>query len=197
MNKLELKGLLEEIENEKRVNRFFEKVSFEEFKKGMLKNYNDEEFSDEKLLEIYNDLPYPCRSTKRAGGYDFFAPYDFILKPGETRVIPTGFKVHMNDDEIFNLFIRSGTGFKYNVRLSNQVGIIDADYYNNENNEGHMFVSFTNHGSKDWVNVSYKKAFEEKSKMAQGVFMPYYKTIDDNNMNKTRKGGFGSTSKDN
>jgi len=95
----------------------------------------------------------------------------------------------MNDDEIFNLFVRSGTGFKYNVRLSNQVGVIDADYYGNETNEGHMFVSFTNHGSKEWVNEA------SVSKMAQGIFMPYYTTRDDNCLNNIRKDGFGSTSK--
>lgn len=188
MDKKELLGLLEEIENDRRKNRFFEKVSLGEFAKGVKKHNSS--LSDEEINNLYEGLKYPCRSTLNAGGYDFFTPYDFVLKAGETIVVPTGFKVHMNGDEIFNLFIRSGTGFKYNVRLSNQVGIIDADYYNNENNEGHMFISFTNHGSKDWVNK-----VSEDSKIAQGIFMDYYKTIDDNNLNKVRKGGFGSTSK--
>ena len=66
----------------------------------------------------------------------------------------------MNTDEVFNLFVRSGTGFKYNVRLSNQVGIIDADYYNNESNEGHMFVAFTNHGKRDWINKGIESKIE-------------------------------------
>lgn len=189
MKKEKLKKLLEEIEMEKRQNRFFEKVSFEEFVKGVKKNCSVE-LSESKIRKMYEALPYPTRSTLHAGGYDFYAPYDFVLKPGETIVVPTGFKVHMNDDEIFNLFVRSGTGFKYNVRLSNQVGIIDADYYNNESNEGHMFVSFTNHGKKDWEN----KGIE--SKMNQGIFMPYYVTRDDNNLNSVRTGGFGSTSKE-
>lgn len=188
MNKVELLELLKEIEEEKKNNRYLEKVSLTEFIKGVKKQTNDK-YSDKEIEEMYNKLPYPCRSTLHAGGYDFYAPYDFVLKPGETIVVPTGFKVHMNDDEIFNLFVRSGTGFKYNVRLSNQVGIIDADYYNNESNEGHMFISFTNHGKKDWEN----KGLE--SKIAQGIFMPYFTTKDDNNLNSVRKGGFGSTSK--
>ena len=71
------------------------------------------------------------------------------------------------------MFVRSGTGFKYNVRLSNQVGVVDADYYGNETNEGHMFVSFTNHGTKEWINEA------SISKMNQGIFMPYYITKDD------------------
>jgi len=188
MDKSVLINMLKEIEEEKRQNRYLEKVSLGEFSKAVKKN-NSDKYSDEEIEKMYNDLPSPCRSTLHAGGYDFYAPYDFVLKPGETIVVPTGFKVHMNDDEIFNLFIRSGTGFKYNVRLSNQVGIIDADYYGNESNEGHMFISFTNHGKKDWENVGLE------SKMAQGIFMPYYVTRDDNSLNNIRKGGFGSTSK--
>lgn len=188
MNKDDLMNLLKEIEEEKRKNRYLEKVSLEEFSKS-IKKCVGEKYNDIEIEKMYNDLPSPVRSTLHAGGYDFYAPYDFTLKPGETVVVPTGFKVHMNEDEVFNLFIRSGTGFKYNVRLSNQIGIIDADYYNNENNEGHMFVSFTNHGTKDWIN----KGLE--SKIVQGLFMPFYITGDDNSLNVIRKGGLGSTSK--
>ena len=52
-----------------------------------------------------------------------------------------------------------------------------------------MFVSFTNHGKKEWVNEGLV------SKMNQGIFMPYYTTRDDNCLNNIRKDGFGSTSK--
>lgn len=193
MDKLEILKLLEEIEEDKRKNRYFEKISLEEFTKSV-KKYVDC-YSDEQIKTMYEELPYPCRSTVHAGGYDFFAPYDFTLKPGETIVVPTGFRVHMNDDEIFNLFIRSGTGFKYNVRLSNQVGVIDADYYGNSNNEGHMFASFTNHGTKDWINVSVGLKKEEKAKMVQGIFMPFYIAKDDECMNIVRNGGLGSTNR--
>ena len=188
MNKGELLNLLKEIEEDKRKNRYLEKVSFDEFTKAVRKHTGDK-YTNEEIKGLYENLPYPCRSTLHAGGYDFYAPYDFVLKPGETIVVPTGYRVHMNNDEIFNLFVRSGTGFKYNVRLSNQVGIVDADYYGNENNEGHMFVSFTNHGKKDWENIGLE------SKMAQGIFMPYYITCDDNHSNNIRKYGFGSTDK--
>jgi dUTP pyrophosphatase len=194
MKKEELLLLMEEIEKEKRENRFFEKVSFEEFSKGVKKNSSITD--EEELRKLYDDLPNPCRSTLHAGGYDFYAPYDFVLKPNETIVVPTGFRVHMNNDEIFNLFIRSGTGFKYNVRLSNQVGVIDADYFGNSNNEGHMFASFTNHGTKDWVNTTKGLDKKEKSKMVQGIFMPYYLTKDDESLNIVRNGGFGSTNKE-
>ena len=45
--------------------------------------------------------------------------------------------------EFLGIYIRSSLGFKYNIRMCNQVGIIDADYYNNKDNEGHIFCMFT------------------------------------------------------
>lgn len=188
MDKKELLSLLEEIENDRRKNRYFEKVSLEEFTKGVKKCNGD--LSDGEIEKLYENLKYPSRSTVNAGCYDFFVPYDFVVKPGETKLVATGFKVHMNTDETFNIVVRSGTGVKYNVRLSNQIGIIDADYYGNDGNEGHIFISYTNHGSKDWCNL-----ISENSKIVQGFFMQYHTTRDDKNLNIVRKGGFGSTSK--
>ena len=188
MDKKELLSLLEEIENDRRKNRFFEKVSVGEFIKGV-KKCNDE-LREEEIIQLYDNLKYPSRSTLNAGCYDFFTPYDFVVKPGETKLVATGFKVHMNGDETFNIVVRSGTGVKHNVRLSNQIGIIDADYYGNEGNEGHIFISYTNHGNKDWSNT-----ISENSKIVQGFFMDYHTTRDDKNLNIVRKGGFGSTSK--
>ena len=76
---------------------------------------------------------------------------DFSIKPGETKKIPTGIKAYMKEDEFLMIIVRSSTGFKYNVRLVNQVGIIDQDYYNNKDNEGHMWVKLQNEGDKEYV----------------------------------------------
>ena len=57
----------------------------------------------------------------------------------------------MNEDEMLMIVVRSSQGFKYNVRLCNQVGIIESDYYNNETNEGHLFIRLQNHGDKDYI----------------------------------------------
>ena len=78
-------------------------------------------------------------------------------------------------------------GFKYNIRLCNQVGIIDADYYNNENNEGHIYVALQNEGSKDFI-------IEKGDAYAQGIILNYL-TCGDINNNK-RSGGIGSTNKE-
>ena len=120
--------------------RTFEKISFEQFKKDVK--------DDKKLYESYS---IPKRETKYAAGYDFEALEDFVLKPGEIKKIPTGIKANMEEDEVLLLFVRSSQGFKYNVRMCNQVGVIDKDYYNNTSNEGHMWVRLQNEGDKDYV----------------------------------------------
>ena len=82
----------------------------------------------------YEDIILPKRSTKNSAGYDFYSLYDITIKPNERVVIPTGIKVCMNENEFLGIYIRSSLGFKYNIRMCNQVGIIDADYYNNKDN---------------------------------------------------------------
>ena len=82
------------------------------------------------------------------------------------------------------LIIRSSIGFKYNVRMCNQVGVIDADYYNNEDNEGHMFVSLQNEGDKDFC-------IEKGQAYCQGIFVKYLTCGD--KVSKVRTSGIGST----
>lgn len=142
------------------MKRYFEKISFEQFSKD-IKN-------DKELYESYN---IPKRQTKYAAGYDFEAIEDFVLKPGEIKKIPTGIKADMMDDEVLLLIVRSGMGFKYNVRLCNQVGVTDKDYYNNSDNEGHMFIALQNHGEKDYV-------VKKGDRICQGMFVKYL-TVDD------------------
>lgn len=156
--------------------RKFEKISFEQFKKNI---------SDNK--ELYETYSLPKRGTKSSAGYDFFALFDYTLKPGEIMKIPTGIKSQFNDDEVLFLIDRSSMGFKWNVRMCNQVGVIDADYYNNSDNEGHIWIKIQNEGDKDY---SVKKG----EAMIQGIFMKYL-MVDDDEVSTTRMGGIGSTSK--
>ena len=158
--------------------RFFEKISFEQFKKDV---------SDDKKL--YDSIVLPVRSTSKSAGYDLRSIESGIIKPGESMVFKTGLKVSMNDDEAFFIFDRSSFGYKYDVSLSNSVGVIDADYYNNEDNEGHFSVKLINHGKKD---------FEVKigDRIAQGIFIKYLCVDDEEKVVKKRIGGFGSTGKE-
>ena len=133
----------------------------------------------------YEDIILPKRSTKNSAGYDFYSLYDITIKPNERVVIPTGIKVCMNENEFLGIYIRSSLGFKYNIRMCNQVGIIDADYYNNSENEGHIFVCLMNEGDKV---LEIKKG----DRIVQGIFMPFLIT-DDDKTTDIRMGGIGST----
>ena len=83
----------------------------------------------------YDDVVLPKRGTISSAGYDFYSVISVTLKPWERKVIPTGIRVMMNNNEFLGIFIRSSLGFKYNVRMCNQVGIIDADYINNKDKD--------------------------------------------------------------
>lgn len=154
----------------------FDFVSINEFKKAC-----DDEHA-------YASLKLPKRATKGSAGYDFFAPFDFTLKPGETIKIPTGIRAKMNDDYVLMVFPRSSLGFKYRLQLNNTVGIIDSDYYYSDN-EGHIFIKVTNDSNEDkTVEIKAGEAF------AQGIFLQFGITIDDDTTS-VRNGGFGSTNK--
>lgn len=91
----------------------------------------------------------------------------------------------MNSDDVLFLIDRSSMGFKYNVRMCNQVGVIDADYYNSDN-EGHIWIKIQNEGDKDY---SVKKG----QAMIQGIFMKYLTVDDEEEIKTLRNGGIGST----
>lgn len=154
--------------------RKFEKVSIDEFSK----------YYDKKLYEEY-DLPK--RMTSHSAGYDFFAIEGFTLMPGEIKKIPTGYKATFGSDEMLMILVRSSMGFKYNVRMTNQVGIIESDY-NNIDNEGHIFVSLQNEGDRDFV-------VKKGEGYAQGIFTKFLICDDDVTTNE-RQGGLGSTNKE-
>lgn len=131
----------------------------------------------------------PRRGTKMSAGYDIFAPYDITLNPNEDVKVPTGIKSYMNEGEVLVIVPRSGLGSKYYVRIANTVGIIDADYFNNGNNEGHIWVKIRNE-SNEIVTIKGGTGF------CQGIFIPYLLVDGDNFENgQQRNGGFGSTNK--
>ena len=154
----------------------FEKVSFEEFSKEI----ND--------IKCYEEIILPKRATIGSAGYDFYAPFDFTLKPDESIKIPTGIKVKISDGWFLAIFPRSGLGFKYRLQLNNTVGIIDSDYYH-ALNEGHIFIKITN-DSKEGKVLLVKKG----EAFAQGIFLQFGIT-DDDEVTSERIGGIGSTTK--
>ena len=164
----------------------FEKVSFEQYKKDWLDQYPSD--SEEKIREIYDGIRLPKRATTGSAGYDFFAPHDFTLHPGETTKILTGIRVWIADGWVLKLYPRSGLGFKFRLQFNNTVGIIDSDYYGSDN-EGHIQAKLTN-DSKEGKTLTVAAG----TGFSQGIFVEYGITVDDD-ATDVRNGGFGSTTK--
>ena len=161
----------------------FEKVSFAQYEKDFADAFPGHETAE--IRAIYDDITKPKRATAGSAGYDFSAPVAFVLKPGETIKIPTGIRARMDEDWVLCLFPRSGQGFKYRLQLNNTVGIIDSDYYNNEENEGHIMIALLNFGNEPVT-------LEKGERVAQGIFSKYLITNDDD-ATGVRTGGIGST----
>lgn len=158
----------------------FEKISYDQFL---------DDLSD-KWFDYDNDIKIPKRATKCSAGYDIYSVYDFKLAPGETILLPTGIKVELDPDKYLLIVPRSGQGFKFKVQLYNTCGIIDADYYNNEKNEGHIWVKLYN-DSPEGKTLSVNKG----DAICQGIISQYF-VVDDDKSDEIRNGGFGSTSKE-
>lgn len=153
--------------------RGFEKIDFEEFKKSI---------SEDRKL--YDELLLPERKTKYSCGYDFYLVDDFVLKPGVVTKIPTGIKSYFLNDEILSIYIRSSIAIKKGIIMRNQVGIVDADYYGNKDNGGHLFLAL--------FNTTEEEVFLQKGeRIVQGIFTKYL--IGDDTPIEERKGGIGST----
>lgn len=167
----------------------FHKVSYDEFKKAYKRNINSMA-TDKEIDDIYNNIKLPTRATASSAGYDFYAPFDFHIGANafhaacdDSIIIPSGISVELDSDKYLMLVPRSGLGFKNGVELLNTVGIIDADYYNSSDNEGHIMFKLN---AKRAVDIMSGKAY------AQGIINRYY-TSNDDNADGVRKGGMGST----
>lgn len=146
------------------------------------------ELLQDEIEEIYKKLELPRRATTGSAGYDFFTPKDIILQPGESILVPTGIRVLIEVGWLLKCYPRSGLGFKYRMQLNNTVGIIDSDYAGSEN-EGHILAKITN-ASNEGKEIRIKAG----EGFIQGIFIEYGITYDDE-VDKIRTGGFGSTTK--
>jgi len=150
---------------------------FEVVRSDCLKSYNDSK-----------DVMLPLRSTKGADGYDFYLPCDIVINPNESIVIWSDVKAYMLEDEMLNIFPRSSVSIKKHVRITNTVGIIDSDYYNNPKNDGNIGLALWNFDKKS------QQFFKKGDGIAQGIFQKYL-IADNCNSENCRIGGIGSTNK--
>ena len=130
------------------------------------------------------DIKLPTRATTHSAGYDFYSPIDVVIEPGKSCFFFTDIKANMYWDNVLMLYVRSSMG-KHPVVIANGTGIIDSDYYSNEDNDGNIGFRLLNLGDKPYeIKIG--------DRIGQGVFLKYG-TVKDDNTNTERKGGFGST----
>lgn len=165
-----------------------------------------------------SDITLPTRATKKAAGYDFYAAEDFLVpsiwklnflkviwnikklrttedidyeqasKTIKPLLVPTGIKAYMQADEFLMLANRSSNPLKRNLLLPNGIGVVDADYYENEANDGEIFFQLVNYGVRDVL-------IKKNERIGQGIFLPFLIADDEKQPLSNRTGGFGSSGK--
>ncbi len=145
-----------------------------------------------EIVKGYEDkgINIPIRKTKNSAAYDIESAEDItipVYKPGiKPTLIPTGLKAYCQDDECYLLLSRSG-GPKKGLLTPHGLGLIDADYYENPENDGHFMVQVFNCSDHE-LHIKKGEA------IAQVLFMKYL-ICDGDNAKGIRPGGFGSTDK--
>ena len=138
------------------------------------------------------NINLPVRKTLHSAGYDVEAAEDVIIpvfeNGGKPTLVHTGLKAYCQDDEWYMLANRSSNPGKKKMVLANGIGVIDADYYENPDNDGEFMFAYYNIGTEP---VEIKKG----DIIGQVVFQKFLVTDEDNVLNEKRVGGFGSTSK--
>lgn len=133
----------------------------------------------------------PERKTKYSAGYDIEAAEDVVIpsfkKGMNPTLVKTGIKAYMQDDEALMLYNRSSNPKKKGLILANSVGVVDKDYYENPDNDGHIMFAFYNIKDEDII-------VKKGDAIGQGIFQKYFVT-DDDVAEGERVGGFGSTNK--
>lgn len=162
--------------------RKFEKISLKQFNEDICPLLKGEALNKE-----YSKIEIPIRSTEFSAGYDIRALNHNIIPAGGKVSIPTGLKVCLPKNEVLLAFPRSSLGVKNGIVLANTVGVIDADYYDNPDNEGHIWIILKNTSDINFeINIG--------DKICQMIFIKY-ETTDNDNATGERTGGFGSTDK--
>jgi dUTP pyrophosphatase len=134
------------------------------------------------------DIHIPVRKTKYAAGYDVEAAEDTIIPPfsfgGKPTLIPTGLKAYCEKDEFYMLVNRS-SGPKKGLVMANSIGIVDADYYENETNDGHFYFQYYN-----FLN---EEILVKKGDVIGQVIFQKFLVVNQDHAEGIRKGGFGTT----
>ncbi len=131
------------------------------------------------------DLPLPSRQTTGSAGFDLAsAEPDFVLAPGERRLVSTGLAVEIPPGIEGQVRPRSGLALRHGITMPNAPGTIDSDY------RGEVRVILQNLGTEP-VTIA------RGDRIAQLVFARYEtpELVDATELEQSTRGagGFGST----
>lgn len=128
----------------------------------------------------------PVRATSKSAGYDFFSPITIKVPAHSTVIVWSNIKAYMLESEVLMLYVRSSIGIKKGLMLANGTGIIDSDYYSNENNDGNIGIPLHNYTDEPVI-------IERGDRIAQGIFVNYGVADYDCPASTERVGGIGSS----
>ena len=140
------------------------------------------------IKKLHPGVNVPEYKTSGSSGLDLeaFIKKDFILRPKETTLIPTGLSIAIEDNLEVQIRPRSGLAAKNNISVLNTPGTIDSDY------RGELKIILFNHGSKNFI-------INNNDRVAQMILTPVIKMeLEETNElpeSVRGEGGFGSTGK--
>jgi dUTP pyrophosphatase len=137
---------------------------------------------------IYANITLPTRNDPGSAGYDFYLPQDIMIEPGKKVKIWTDVKAYMKVNEVLVLVPRSSVSSELDIVFANTIGVVDASYYSNPDNDGNIGLYLKNNSGR---GVEFKAG----ERIAQGIFIPYLLADDDEPKNHERVGGTGSSGK--
>jgi len=141
-----------------------------------------------KILQLPHGkgVPLPKYMSHAASGMDLYAAVeaDVILKAGERKLIPTGFKMALPKGHEAQVRPRSGLAIKNGISVLNTPGTIDEDY------RGEVGVILVNHGSEDFV---VKRCDRIAQMVINKVDQADIEEVDSLDETHRSSGGFGHT----
>jgi len=138
------------------------------------------------IMRVDKELPLPSYAHDGDAGVDLYSSEDYVLKPGETKLISSGIKIEVPKEYEAQIRPRSGLALKNSVTVLNTPGTIDHQY------RGIVGIILINHGKNDFQ-------IKKGERIAQMVFNKIesvdFQELEELSDTKRGDGGFGSTGK--
>lgn len=108
-----------------------------DFLKKLLRGINTAISETEGIAKRYIQIPFvKCHPDAKMpeyahpddSGMDVYAVDDYVIHPGETKLIPTGIKMAVPNGYEIQIRPKSGRALKTKMRIANSIGTVDAGF---------------------------------------------------------------------